>query len=117
MRGYSRGEIVIEKLMSAGLLDAIFATATVAAGVIFRAQRCADGADARTAEGWRPLSASELQQMTGPCGTSRSRQVSGSLSRHRTAPGSPAIAQMLKAQPDPADKPVSRDVHHTAESA
>jgi superfamily II RNA helicase len=35
-------KLVIEKLMSAGLLDAIFATATVAAGVDFpRTHRCA----------------------------------------------------------------------------
>ena len=36
-------KLVIEKLMSAGLLDAIFATATVAAGVDFPgSHRCAD---------------------------------------------------------------------------
>src|SRR5689334_23639835 len=55
--------------MSAGLLDAIFATATVAAGVDFPARSVVlTGADARTASGWRQLSASELQQMTGRAG-------------------------------------------------
>lgn len=62
-------KLVIEKLMSAGLLDAIFATATVAAGVDFPARTVVlTGADARTANGWRQLSASELQQMTGRAG-------------------------------------------------
>src|ERR1044072_8538378 len=62
-------KLVIEKMMSAGLLDAIFATATVAAGVDFPARTVVlTGADARSASGWRPLSASELQQMTGRAG-------------------------------------------------
>ena len=95
-------KLVIEKLMSAGLLDAIFATATVAAGVDFPARSVVlTGADARTAGGWRPLSASELQQMTGRAGR-RGRDNVGFVV---AAPGlhqDPArIAQMLQAQPDP----------------
>jgi ATP-dependent RNA helicase HelY len=62
-------KLVIEKLMTAGLLDAIFATATVAAGVDFPARTVVlTVADSRTGHGWRPLSASELQQMTGRAG-------------------------------------------------
>ena len=62
-------KLVIEKLMSAGLLDAIFATATVAAGVDFPARTVVlSGADQRTGSGWRQLTASELQQMTGRAG-------------------------------------------------
>src|SRR6201989_1545717 len=62
-------KLVIEKLMSSGLLDAIFATATVAAGVDFPARSVVlTGADARTGSGWRTLSASEMQQMTGRAG-------------------------------------------------
>src|ERR671931_2647730 len=54
-------KLVIEKMMSAGLLDAIFATTTVAAGVDFPARTVVvTGADTRTGSGWRPLSASEL---------------------------------------------------------
>ncbi len=95
-------KLVIEKLMSAGLLDAIFATATVAAGVDFPARSVVlTGADARTASGWRPLSASELQQMTGRAGR-RGRDNVGFVV---AAPGlhqDPArIAQLLKAAPDP----------------
>ncbi len=95
-------KLVIEKLMSAGLLDAIFATATVAAGVDFPARSVVlTGADARTGRGWRPLSASELQQMTGRAGR-RGRDHVGFVV---AAPGlhqDPArIAQLLKAPPDP----------------
>ena len=94
-------KLVIEKLMSAGLLDAIFATATVAAGVDFPARSVVlTGADARTGSGWRPLSASELQQMTGRAGR-RGRDNVGFVV---AAPGlhqDPArIAQLLKAAPD-----------------
>src|ERR671919_2647271 len=95
-------KLVIEKLMSAGLLDAIFATATVAAGVDFPARSVVlTGADARTASGWRPLSASELQQMTGRAGR-RGRDNVGFVV---AAPGlhqdPQRIAQLLKEPPDP----------------
>ena len=95
-------KLVIEKLMSAGLLDAIFATATVAAGVDFPARSVVlTGADARTGGGWRPLSASELQQMTGRAGR-RGRDNVGFVV---AAPGlhqdPERIAQLLKAPPDP----------------
>ncbi len=95
-------KLVIEKLMSAGLLDAIFATATVAAGVDFPARSVVlTGADARTGSGWRPLSASELQQMTGRAGR-RGRDNVGFVV---AAPGlhqdPQRIAQLLKASPDP----------------
>lgn len=95
-------KLIIEKLMSAGLLDAIFATATVAAGVDFPARSVVlTGADARTASGWRQLTASELQQMTGRAGR-RGRDNVGFVV---AAPGihqDPArIAQLLGTAPDP----------------
>ena len=95
-------KLVIEKLMSAGLLDAIFATATVAAGVDFPARTVVlTGADARSASGWRPLSASELQQMTGRAGR-RGRDHVGFVV---AAPGihqdPERIAELLKVPPDP----------------
>ena len=95
-------KLVIEKLMSAGLLDAIFATATVAAGVDFPARTAVlTGADARTSNGWRALSASELQQMTGRAGR-RGRDKVGFVV---AAPGlhqdPEKIAQLLAAPPDP----------------
>lgn len=95
-------KLVIERLMSAGLLDAIFATATVAAGVDFPARTVVlTGADARTGRGWRALTASELQQMTGRAGR-RGRDNVGFIV---AAPGlhqdPEKIAALLKAPPDP----------------
>ena len=95
-------KLVIEKLMSAGLLDAIFATATVAAGVDFPARTVVlTGADARTGSGWRQFTASELQQMTGRAGR-RGRDNVGFVV---AAPGlhqdPQRIAQLLKEPPDP----------------
>src|ERR687891_365540 len=95
-------KLVIEKLMSAGLLDAIFATSTVAAGVDFPARTVVlTVADARTSSGWRQLGASELQQMTGRAGR-RGRDNVGFVV---VAPGlhqdPQRIAQLLKAPPDP----------------
>jgi superfamily II RNA helicase len=95
-------KLVIEKLMSAGLLDAIFATATVAAGVDFPARTVVlTGADARSANGWRQLTASEVQQMTGRAGR-RGRDKVGFVV---AAPGlhqdPQRIAELLKAAPDP----------------
>ena len=95
-------KLVIERLMSAGLLDAIFATATVAAGVDFPARTVVlTGADARTGSGWRQLTASELQQMTGRAGR-RGRDKVGFIV---AAPGlhqdPQRIAELLKAAPDP----------------
>ncbi len=95
-------KLVIEKLMSAGLLDAIFATATVAAGVDFPARTVVlTVADARTDQGWRPLTASELQQMTGRAGR-RGRDNVGFVV---VAPGihqdPERIAELLKSAPDP----------------
>lgn len=95
-------KLVIEKLMSDGLLDAIFATATVAAGVDFPARTVVlTVADSRTGQGWRPLTASELQQMTGRAGR-RGRDNVGFVV---VAPGlhqdPERIAALLKSPPDP----------------
>ena len=95
-------KLVIEKMMSGGLLDAIFATATVAAGVDFPARTVVlTVADARSNQGWRPLTASELQQMTGRAGR-RGRDNVGFVV---VAPGihqdPERIAELLKSSPDP----------------
>jgi superfamily II RNA helicase len=95
-------KLLIERLMSAGLLDAIFATATVAAGVDFPARTVViTNVDARTGQGWRMLSASELQQMTGRAGR-RGRDRVGFIV---AAPGlhqdPERIADLLEAPPDP----------------
>jgi superfamily II RNA helicase len=95
-------KLAIERLMSGGLLDAIFATATVAAGVDFPARTVViSNVDARSSSGWRTLSASELQQMTGRAGR-RSRDNVGFVV---AAPGlhqdPERIALLLTAPPDP----------------
>lgn len=95
-------KLVIERLMSAGLLDAIFATATVAAGVDFPARSVVlTGADARTASGWRPLSASELQQMTGRAGRRGRDNVGFVIAAPGLHQDPLRIAQLLRATPDP----------------
>ncbi|MFN6962868.1 MAG: hypothetical protein ACK4S4_03790 [Pyrinomonadaceae bacterium] len=95
-------KLVIEKMMSDGLLNAIFATSTVAAGVDFPARTVViTNADTRGNEGWRPLRASELQQMTGRAG----RRGKDNVGFVVLAPGQfqnpRKIAELLKAPPDP----------------
>jgi ATP-dependent RNA helicase HelY len=95
-------KLLIERLMQAGLLDAIFATSTVAAGVDFPARTVViSNVDTRTGSGWRALTASELQQMTGRAGR-RGRDRVGFVV---VAPGlhqDPArVAILLESQPDP----------------
>jgi superfamily II RNA helicase len=95
-------KLVIEKMMSAGLLNAIFATSTVAAGVDFPARTVViSNADVRGNEGWRPFRASELQQMTGRAG----RRGKDNVGFVVLAPGQfqdpRKIAELLKAAPEP----------------
>jgi len=94
-------KLLIEKMMSSGLLNALFATSTVAAGVDFPARTVViSNADTRGNDGWRPLSASELQQMTGRAGR-RGRDNVGFVV---LVPGQfqnpKKIAELLKAPPD-----------------
>ena len=95
-------KLLIEKMMSGGLLNALFATSTVAAGVDFPARTVViTNADTRGNDGWRALTASELQQMTGRAGR-RGRDNVGFVI---LAPGQfqnpKKIAELLKAPPDP----------------
>jgi ATP-dependent RNA helicase HelY len=94
-------KLLIEKMMSGGLLNAIFATSTVAAGVDFPARTVViSNADGRGNESWRPLRASELQQMTGRAG----RRGKDNVGFVILAPGQfqnpKKIAELLKAPPD-----------------
>ncbi|SMC41784.1 DEAD/DEAH box helicase [Desulfocicer vacuolatum DSM 3385] len=62
-------KVVVETLMSEGLLDAMFATSTVAAGVNFPARSvCILNSDRFNGASFLPLTASEFQQMTGRAG-------------------------------------------------
>lgn len=95
-------KITVEKMMSAGLLDAIFATSTVAAGVDFPARTVVlSNADTRGNDGWRPLSANELQQMTGRAGRRGRDNVGFVILVPGQFQNPKKIAELLKAKPDP----------------
>ena len=94
-------KLIVEMMMSAGLLRAIFATSTVAAGVDFPARTVVvTNADTRGNDGWRPLKVSELQQMTGRAGR-RGRDNVGFVV---LAPGRfqnpKKIAEILRSKPE-----------------
>src|SRR3989440_6775298 len=94
-------KLVIEKMMSAGLLDAIFATATVAAGVDFPARTVVvTVADRRSARGWQSLTASELQQMTGRAGRRGKDRVGFIIAAPGPHQNPQRIAELLGARPD-----------------
>ncbi|MGD9562734.1 MAG: hypothetical protein AB7F88_12160 [Pyrinomonadaceae bacterium] len=95
-------KLVIEKMMSDGLLNAIFATSTVAAGVDFPARTVVvSNADTRGNDGWRPLYASELQQMTGRAGRRGKDNVGFVVLVPGQFQNPKKIAELLKAPPDP----------------
>jgi superfamily II RNA helicase len=94
-------KLVIEKMMSAGLLDAIFATATVAAGVDFPARSVViTAADRRGNRGWESLTASELQQMTGRAGRRGKDKVGFVIAAPGLHQNPQRIAELLSARPD-----------------
>src|SRR3982751_2322445 len=94
-------KLVIEKMMSAELLDAIFATATVAAGVDFPARTVVvTVADRRTGRGWQSLTASELQQMTGRAGRRGKDRVGFIVAAPGPHQDPRKIAELLAAQPN-----------------
>jgi ATP-dependent RNA helicase HelY len=62
-------KIVVETLMAEGLLDAVFATSTVAAGVNFPARSVVIlNSDRFNGTDFQPLSPTEFHQTTGRCG-------------------------------------------------
>ena len=94
-------KLVIEKMMSAGLLDAIFATATVAAGVDFPARSVVvTVADRRGNRGWESLTASELQQMSGRAGRRGKDRVGFIIAAPGPHQNPRKIAELLAAPPD-----------------
>jgi superfamily II RNA helicase len=94
-------KLLVEKMMSAGLLDAIFATTTVAAGVDFPARTVViSNADTRGNDGWRSLQASELQQMTGRAGRRGKDNVGFVILAPSNFQNPPRIAALLKSPPD-----------------
>jgi superfamily II RNA helicase len=95
-------KLAIEKLMVAGTLDAIFATTTVAAGVDFPARTVVViNADTRSNQGWRALTASELQQMTGRAGRRGKDNVGFIVVAPSLHQDPEKIAKLLSSHPDP----------------
>lgn len=95
-------KLLIEKMMSQGLLNAIFATSTVAAGVDFPARTVVIlNADTRGNDGWRPIEASELQQMTGRAGRRGRDNVGFAVLAPSRFQNPPVIAELLESPPDP----------------
>lgn len=94
-------KLLIERMMQSGLLDAIFATATVAAGVDFPARTVViTNVDARTGSGWRALTASELQQMTGRAGRRGRDRVGFVVAAPGLHQDPERIALLLESAPD-----------------
>ena len=94
-------KLLIEKMMSAGLLNAIFATSTVAAGVDFPARTVViSNAESRGNDGWRPIQASELQQMTGRAGRRGKDNVGFVVLAPSNFQNPPRIAKLLTSPPD-----------------
>ncbi len=94
-------KLLVEKMMSKGLLNAIFATSTVAAGVDFPARTVViSNADTRGNDGWRSLQASELQQMTGRAGRRGKDKVGFVVLAPSNFQNPPRIATLLKSPPD-----------------
>ncbi|HEX8687482.1 MAG TPA: DEAD/DEAH box helicase, partial [Pyrinomonadaceae bacterium] len=95
-------KLAIEKLMSAGLLDSIFATMTVAAGVDFPARTVVlENIDVRRGRGWQTLTASELQQMTGRAGRRGRDRVGFIVAAPGLHQNPQKLATLLHADPDP----------------
>lgn len=94
-------KLLVEKMMAKGLLDAIFATSTVAAGVDFPARTVVlTFADTRGNDGWRPLQTSELQQMTGRAGRRGKDNVGFVVLAPSNFQNPKRIASLLKSPPD-----------------
>src|SRR6187401_975971 len=95
-------KLLVEKMMSGGLLNAIFATSTVAAGVDFPARTVVvSNADTRGNDGWRALRASELQQMTGRAGRRGKDNVGFVVLVPGQFQNPKKIAELLRSKPDP----------------
>ncbi len=94
-------KLLVERMMSSGLLNAIFATSTVAAGVDFPARTVViSNADTRGNDGWRSLQASELQQMTGRAGRRGKDKVGFVILAPSNFQNPPKIAELLKSPPN-----------------
>lgn len=94
-------KLLVEDLMTEGLLDAVFATSTVAAGVNVPARTiCFLNSDRYNGFKFVPLTATELHQMTGRAG----RRGMDNIGFAALVPGPfmdlPLVAALLKSRPE-----------------
>jgi ATP-dependent RNA helicase HelY len=94
-------KLLVEDLMTEGLLDAVFATSTVAAGVNVPARTiCFLNSDRYNGYKFVPLTATELHQMTGRAG----RRGMDNIGFAAVIPGPfmdlPLVAALLKSRPE-----------------
>jgi superfamily II RNA helicase len=95
-------KLLIERVMKAGLLRAIFATSTVAAGVNFPARSVVVlNSDKFDGHDFKPLSAKDLQQMTGRAGRRGMDNVGFAVFVTGPFMDLPLAAGLMKASPEP----------------
>ena len=101
-------KMVIEKLMSQGLLDAVFATSTVAAGVNFPARTIIlQNSDRFNGTEFLPLSATEFHQMSGRAGRRGMDRIGFALVMPGKYMDTPYVASLLNAPPTDVDSQLS----------
>ena len=94
-------KLLIEQLMNKGMLDAIFSTSTVAAGVDFPARTVVVlQSDRFNGRGFAPLTATELRQMTGRAGRRGKDRVGFALFVPGPHLDIPLLAHLLRSGPD-----------------
>lgn len=94
--------LLLEELMSRGLLKLLIATGTVAAGVDFPARTAVVTAHSkRGSDGFRVLTASEFQQMSGRAGRRGKDSVGICLIAPSPFSDARVIAQVAKRPPEP----------------
>lgn len=99
-------KMMIERLMSEGLLDAVFATSTVAAGVNFPARTVAFiNSDRFNGKEFLPLDATEFHQMTGRAGRRGMDKIGFALALPGKFMNLGAIARLVNA---PAEDVISQ---------
>jgi ATP-dependent RNA helicase HelY len=95
-------KLLIETLMTEGLLDAVFATSTVAAGVNFPARTVVFlNSDRFNGREFLPLSPTEFHQMTGRAGRRGKDHIGFLLAVPGKFMDIPMVAELINSEPSP----------------
>jgi len=95
-------KLLIETLMTEGLLDAVFATSTVAAGVNFPARTVVFlNSDRFNGREFLPLNATEFHQMTGRAGRRGKDHIGFLLAVPGKFMDIPLVAELINSEPSP----------------